>query len=83
MDTLMEEPEEPEEIEVEVEVEEMQQREVEKEVVEEKLVPRVRAIYKYQGQGMGFEKGEVRHIGFAATTCNSHIYVQEHLFTCS
>lgn len=61
----MEEPEEPREIEVEVEVEEMQQREVERDVVEEKLVPRVRAVFKYQGQGMGFEKGEVRHTQFA------------------
>ena len=61
MDMLTEDAEEPEAIEVEVEVEEMQQREVEKEVAEEKLVPRVRAIYKYQGQGMGFEKGEVSH----------------------
>ena len=77
LDILMEEPEEPQEIEVEIEVEEMQQCEVDKEIVEEKLVPRVRAIYKYQGQGMGFEKGEVRHTcicaSFAATTLYIHV----------
>lgn len=37
----------------------MQQQEVEKEVEEEQVIPRVKSQYKYQGQGMGFEKGEV------------------------
>lgn len=46
-------------MEVEVEKEIMEKREVEKEVEEEKSVPRVKTIYKHQGQGMGFEKGEV------------------------
>ena len=50
-----------EEVEVEVEVEEevMQKQEMEKEVVEERLVPRVKTLYRHQGQGMGFDKGEV------------------------
>lgn len=49
------------EVEVEVEVEEevMQKQEVEKEVVEEKMIPRVKTMYRHQGQGMGFDKGEV------------------------
>ena len=51
----------PEELEHEVELEEQmtETREVEKEVEEEVLVPRVITIYKHQGQGMGFAKGEV------------------------
>lgn len=51
-----------EEVEVEIEVEEevMEKQEVEKEVVEERLIPRVKTLYRHQGQGMGFDKGEVR-----------------------
>ena len=51
----------PEEVEYEVELEEQatETREVEKEVEEEVLIPRVITIYKHQGQGMGFAKGEV------------------------
>ena len=51
----------PEETEHEVELEEqmIEKRESEKEVEEEILVPRVKTIYKHQGQGMGFAKGEV------------------------
>jgi len=41
------------------EVEELQTKEVEKEVTTEVTVQQVKASYKYQGQGMGFEKGEV------------------------
>lgn len=51
--------EEDEEVEVEVEEEEMQEQEVVKEVVEERTIPRVKTLYRHQGQGMGFEKGEV------------------------
>ena len=71
LDILLQEPIEedvevessiPEEEEVEVEVDEvvMQQQEVEKEVEEDRLIPRVRSLYKHHGQGMGFEKGEVK-----------------------
>ena len=58
----METVEEEVEVEVEVEEEVMQKQEVEKEVVEERLIPRVKTLYRHQGQGMGFEKGEVRRI---------------------
>ena len=47
------------EVEVEVEEEVMETREVKKEEEVERSVPRVKALYKHQGQGMGFEKGEV------------------------
>ena len=53
----MEAVEEEVEVEVEVEEEEMQKQEVEKEVIEERLIPRVKTLYRHQGQGMGFEKG--------------------------
>lgn len=54
----------PEEEEVEVDVEEvvMQQQEVEKEVEVDVEIPRVKALYKHQGPGMSFEKGEVRYL---------------------
>ena len=42
------------------EVEETQVKEVEKEVTTEISMPQVKTLYKYKGQGMGFEKGEVR-----------------------
>ncbi len=44
---------------VEYDEEVMEKREVEKEVDVERSVPRVKAVFKHQGQGMGFEKGEV------------------------
>lgn len=44
---------------MEYEEEVMEKREVEKEVEVEKSIPRVKALYKHSGQGMGFEKGEV------------------------
>lgn len=44
---------------MEYEEEELQPKEVEKEVVTEELVPQVKTLYRYQGQGMGFEKGEL------------------------
>ena len=39
----------------------MQLKEVEKEIVTEVTMPRVKSLYRYKGQGMGFEKGEVRY----------------------
>ena len=41
------------------EEEEIQVKEVEKEVVTEINMPQVKTLFKYKGQGMGFEKGEV------------------------
>ena len=46
---------------VEYEDEKMQLKEVEKEIVTEVTMPRVKSLYRYKGQGMGFEKGEVRY----------------------
>ena len=37
----------------------MQEKEVEREIVTEVTMPRVKSLYRYKGQGMGFEKGEV------------------------
>lgn len=42
-----------------MEEEEIQVKEVEREVVTEVTVQQVKSAYRYQGQGMGFEKGEV------------------------
>ena len=47
-------------VQVEYEEEEIQVKEVEKEVVTEISMPQVKTLFKYKGQGMGFEKGEVR-----------------------
>ncbi len=44
---------------IEVEEEELQSKEVEREVVTEVKVPQVKTLFRYKGQGMGFEKGEV------------------------
>lgn len=44
---------------VDYEEEEIQVKEVEKEVVTEINMPQVKTLFKYKGQGMGFEKGEV------------------------
>ncbi len=44
---------------MEYEDEEVQVKEVEKEVTTEISMPQVKTLYKYKGQGMGFEKGEV------------------------
>lgn len=46
-------------LKVEYEEEEIQVKEVEKEVVTEVTVPQVKSLYRYKGQGMGIEKGEV------------------------
>lgn len=46
-------------LQVEYEEEEMQEKEVEREIVTEVTMPRVKSLYRYKGQGMGFEKGEV------------------------
>ena len=37
----------------------MQLQEVERDVVTEVSVPQVKTSFRYKGQGMGFEKGEV------------------------
>ena len=47
---------------VEFEEEELQAREVEHDVLTEVTVPQVKTLFRYQGQGMGFEKGEVSPI---------------------
>lgn len=44
---------------MEYEEEIIQEREVEEEVVQEIRVPQVKAMYRYKGQGLGIEKGEV------------------------
>ena len=44
---------------MEVEEEELQVKEVEREIVTEVTVQQVKSQYRYQGQGMGFQKGEV------------------------
>ena len=46
-------------LQVEYEEEEIQVKEVEKEFSTEISMPQVKTLYKYNGQGMGFEKGEV------------------------
>ena len=55
-----------EEVPVEVEYEEevTEDHEVEEDVVQEIRVPQVKALYKYKGQGLGIEKGEVRIVVF-------------------
>ena len=45
---------------VEFQDEEMQVKEVEREVITEISMPQVKTLYKYKGQGMGFDKGEVQ-----------------------
>ena len=44
---------------MEFEEEEIQVKEVEREVTTEISMPQVKALFKYKGQGMGFDKGEV------------------------
>ena len=44
---------------MEYESEEFETKEVEREVEEEVDIPQVKAMYSYQGQGMGFAKGEL------------------------
>ena len=44
---------------MEYESEEFETREVEKDVEEEVAIPQVKTLYRYQGQGMGFAKGEL------------------------
>ena len=56
---------------MDVEEEEIQVKEVEKEVVTEVTVQQVRSRYPYQGQGMGFEKGEVSGCGQWKGACHS------------
>ena len=47
---------------VEYEEEGLQAHEVEHDVVTEVTVPQVKTLFRYQGHGMGFEKGEVSPI---------------------
>ena len=42
-----------------MEEEELQAQQVERDVVTEVMMPQVKTLYRYQGQGMGFAKGEV------------------------
>ncbi|XP_065894234.1 spectrin beta chain, non-erythrocytic 1-like isoform X3 [Dysidea avara] len=53
-----------EEVPVEVEYEEevTEDREVEEDVVQEIRVPQVKALYRFKGQGLGIEKGEVFYL---------------------
>ena len=44
---------------VEYESEEFETKEVMKEVEEEVMIPQVKTLYRYQGQGMGFARGEI------------------------
>ena len=44
---------------MEYESEEFETKEVERDVEEEVIVPQVKTMYRYQGQGMGFTKGEI------------------------
>lgn len=41
-------------------VEEVYEKEVVKEIVEDKKIPQVRAMYKFSGQDIDIDKGEVR-----------------------
>ncbi len=54
---------------MDVEEEEIQVKEVEREVVTEVTVQQVKSSYRYQGQGMGFEKGEVSGCGQLVSGC--------------
>ena len=51
-------------IEVEYNEQVTENREVEEDVVQEIRVPQVKALYKYKGQGLGIEKGEVNTESF-------------------
>ena len=44
---------------MEYESEEFETKEVEREVEEEVAIPQVKTMYRHQGQGMGFAKGEI------------------------
>ena len=44
---------------MEYESEEFETREMEREVEEEVAIPQVKTLYRDQGQGMGFSKGEI------------------------
>ena len=58
----------------------MQLKEVEKEIVTEVTMPRVKSLYRYKGQGMGFEKGEVRYDNsWPGLGCNSTLHCDQWL----
>ena len=44
---------------MEYESEEFETKEVMREVEEEVMIPQVKTLYRYQGQGMGFARGEI------------------------
>ena len=44
---------------MEYESEEFETKEVMKEVEEEVMIPQVKTLYRYQGQRMGFARGEI------------------------
>ncbi len=60
---------------MDVEEEEIQVKEVEREVVTEVTVQQVKSAYRYQGQGMGFEKGEVSGSGQLVISVHASICV--------
>jgi len=66
-------------VEVEYEEEVTEDREVEEDVVQEIRVPQVKALYKYKGQGLGIEKGEVRvmciSVGYHSNTMSSLVHM--------
>ena len=62
-------------MEVEYEEEMIQEREIEEEVVQDVKVPQVKALYRYKGQGMGIEKGEVRMYFCTCIILCMHMYV--------
>jgi len=45
------------------EVEEIEEQETTKDEIVERVIPRLRALYAYKGNGMEMQKGEVRSIG--------------------
>lgn len=57
-------------MQVEYEEEEIQVKEVEREVMTEISMPQVKTLFKYKGQGMGFDKGEV---GISLSCCSSNV----------
>ena len=64
------------------EEEEIQVKEVEKDVVTEISMPQVRTLYKYKGQGMGFDKGEVSCIGHRLICPHAHELFLSALHSC-
>ena len=59
------EEEVPDEVKYEEDV--IEDHEVEEDVVQKIRVPQVKVLYKYKGQGLGIEKGEVRVVYISDT----------------